>query len=157
MAPLRPIRFEQYRRLDGFVHAYSPGDETPVDVHRPGLYQEWPRQERTPFTEFAINNCEQEEMAVYFGLAWHLTDGLARYAIPVWYRDSAARTTGKPYELVGWEYRVDSETHVAAARKLRLVRALRSPSAPRLADVLDEGEMLIDITIGMDVGNWSRW
>ncbi|MBB2741783.1 UNVERIFIED_ORG: hypothetical protein FHR35_001603 [Microbispora rosea subsp. rosea] len=27
----------------------------------------------------------------------------------------------------------------------------------RLADVLDEGEMLIDITIGMDVGNRSRW
>ncbi|WP_204017659.1 hypothetical protein [Sphaerimonospora thailandensis] len=37
-------------------------------------------------------------------------------------------------------------------RKHRLLRALRSPSPPPLADVLDEGELLIDLTIGMDMG-----
>ncbi|MCT9935105.1 hypothetical protein N5079_33380 [Planotetraspora sp. A-T 1434] len=33
--------------------------------------------------------------------------------------------------------------------------ALRSPTVPRLSNVLDGGEMLINVTIGMDVGTWS--
>jgi hypothetical protein len=206
---MKPIRFERHQHLDGFVYIYTPGDDTPVETHWPGLYQDWPGNDRTPFTEFAINNCEQEEMAVYFGLAWHLTEGHARYAIPIWHRDSAARTLGRQPELVDWEYTVDSETPAAgervtgfgrarvadsghrssaglfdvhafrdlvllqralsdassainlfavrpgAERRRRLLHALRSPSPPRLTDVLDKGEMLIDITIGMDVGTWS--
>ncbi|XVQ89344.1 hypothetical protein ACQP2K_18590 [Microbispora siamensis] len=206
---MRPIRFERYQHLDGFVYVYTPGDETPVEIHWPGLYQEWPDNDRTPFTEFAINNCEQEEMAVYFGLAWHLTQGLAGYAVPIWYRDAAARSIGRQPELVDWEYTVNSETPAAAERlagfsrarvtdpthrsstglfdvhafrdlvllqqalwdassainlfavrpgaerKRRLLNALRSPSPPHLTDVLDKGEMMIDITIGMDIGTWS--
>ncbi|MEU7941278.1 hypothetical protein [Microbispora bryophytorum] len=206
---MRPIRFEQHQHLDGFVYVYAPGEETPVELHWPGLYQDWPDHDRTPFTEFAINNCEQEEVAVYFGLAWHLTEGLTRYAIPIWYRDPAARSIGRQPELVDWEYIVDSETpaggervvgfsrarvsgsdHSSSAglfdvhafrdllllqqslwdassainlfavrpgahRRRRLLNTLRSPLPPHLVDVLDKGEMLIDVTIGMDVGTWS--
>ncbi|GLW22566.1 hypothetical protein DI270_030785 [Microbispora triticiradicis] len=206
---MQPIHFEQQPYLDGFVYVYLPADAVPVETHWPGLYQDWPDHDHTPFTEFAINNSEQEEMAVYFGLAWHLTQGLTRYAIPLRHRDDAARAIGGQPELVDWEYVVDSEipavgervvgfsrsqvadrdqrlsaglfeVHVfrdlvllqqalsdtssainlfavrpGVGRKRRLLHTLRSPSPPRLTDVLDTGEVLIDVTIGMDLGTWS--
>lgn len=45
---MRPIRFEPYQHLDGFVYVHTPGDETAVEIHWPGLYQEWPGNDRTP-------------------------------------------------------------------------------------------------------------
>ncbi|MFI6502417.1 hypothetical protein [Nonomuraea typhae] len=61
---MNPIRFE---RRDRFVTAYLPGDAPPVEVHWDGLYQDWTGEPRTPFTEFAIDTCEREEMAVLEG------------------------------------------------------------------------------------------
>ncbi|MFE0631550.1 hypothetical protein ACFW3D_31920 [Streptomyces sp. NPDC058864] len=50
------------------------------------------------------------------GLVWRLTAGLARHAIPAYYRDDAARTLGREPMLVDWEYDVDAEQLAAQSR-----------------------------------------
>lgn len=90
------------------VYRYIPGTESAVTRHWPGLFQEW-SQGPTPFTEYAVNNNNMEEMAVYLGLAWRLTAGLARYAIPTYYRDDAAEALGREPVMVDWEYEIEAE------------------------------------------------
>ncbi|GAA3475707.1 hypothetical protein GCM10018966_002330 [Streptomyces yanii] len=57
-----------------------------------------------------------EEVAVYVGLVWRLTAGLARYATPTYYRDDAERMLGRAPALVDWKYEVDAEQLTAALR-----------------------------------------
>ncbi|MFJ5774590.1 hypothetical protein [Streptomyces sp. NPDC093094] len=112
---MHPIRFEAVQRHGVHVFHHLPGDDVPVSRHWPGLSEEWP-EGRTPFSEWAVNNNNTEEVAVYVGLVWRLTAGLARYAIPAYYRDDAARTLGREPVLVDWEYDVDAERLTAESR-----------------------------------------
>ncbi|MET7304127.1 hypothetical protein [Embleya sp. NPDC005575] len=112
---MHPIRFEAVQRHGIRVFHYLPGDDVVVSRHWPGLFEEWP-EGRTPFSEWAVNNNNMEEVAVYVGLVWRLTAGLARYAIPTYYRDDAARTLGREPTLVDWEYEVDAEQVTAESR-----------------------------------------
>ena len=61
-----------------------------------------------PWTEYAVNNNNTEEIAVYLGLIWRVTDGLARCGIPAYYRDEAAAILHQEPMLIDWEYHVAS-------------------------------------------------
>lgn len=91
------------------VYRYLPGADLPVEMHWAGLYQEWPEATPTPWTEYAVNNNNTEEIAVYLGLTWRVTDGLARYGIATYYRDQAAATLHQEPMLIDWEYEVAAE------------------------------------------------
>ncbi len=106
------IRFESDRL--GGLHRYSylPGEDVPLDDPWPGLFEEWSEDgvflSRTPMTEYAVNNVNCEEVAVYLGLLWRLTEGGHRFAIPSYYRDEAARLVGREPQFVDWEYNVEA-------------------------------------------------
>ncbi|MFD5069472.1 hypothetical protein ACIOEZ_17210 [Streptomyces sp. NPDC087866] len=112
---MHPIEFEADEAEGVHVFRYLPRDNVAVSRHWPGLVQSWPEEE-TPFTEWAVNNNNMEEVAVYVGLVWRLTAGLARYAIPAYYRDDAERVLGRAPVLVDWEYEVDAEQLTGALR-----------------------------------------
>lgn len=112
---MHPIEFVAAEREGAHVFHYTPGDNLAVSRHWPGLFESWP-EGKTPFTEWAVNNNNMEEVAVYVGFIWRLTAGLARYAIPAYYRDDAERTLGRTPTLVDWEYEVDSEQMTASLR-----------------------------------------
>ncbi|MFD6285007.1 hypothetical protein [Streptomyces sp. NPDC060205] len=104
---MHPLRFQSSKEQGINVHRYLPGTQTAVTRHWPGLFQDW-QPGPTPFTEYAVNNNNMEEVAVYTGLVWRLTAGLARYAIPAYYRDEAARALGREPALVDWEYDIEA-------------------------------------------------
>jgi hypothetical protein len=53
-----------------------------VDRHWPGLYEPWDvGPEENPFRQFDVNNNNQEEMAVYQGFAWAMTETPVRLAV----------------------------------------------------------------------------
>jgi hypothetical protein len=65
-----------------------------------------------PWHRFGINNADGEDLAVWRALAWALTGGRERYALPVFDRDGVAAKLHVPRHdlvLVRWEYRVDVE------------------------------------------------
>ncbi|MEW2118456.1 hypothetical protein AB0945_25360 [Streptomyces sp. NPDC005474] len=105
---MHPLHFQDSKEQGINVYRYLPGAQTAVTRHWPGLFQDWP-PEPTPFTEYAVNNNNMEEVAVYTGLVWRLTAGLARYAIPTYYREEAAQTLGREPVLVDWEYDIEAE------------------------------------------------
>ncbi|MFE7072155.1 hypothetical protein ACFU96_18935 [Streptomyces sp. NPDC057620] len=105
---MHPLHFQSSKEQGINVHRYLPGTRTAVTRHWPGLFQDWPPGP-TPFTEYAVNNNNMEEVAVYTGLVWRLTAGLARYAIPTYYRDEAALALGREPVLVDWEYDIEAE------------------------------------------------
>jgi hypothetical protein len=202
--------------LHRFVHA--PGDTKVVEQHNwPVLTGDWSTARDTPFLRFAVNNNNTEEVAVYLGLMWHLTDGLHRCAIPAYYRDQATRLLGHEPRFVAWEYEVDAtqkdplrrdigfvparsavpvpasvfeKDHRAQAGLFdiatfddlvsltvatlgdasaevtlfalkdqsgidRLQHRLAHRTVPSLADVLEPGDRFIDLTLGVDLGNWD--
>ncbi|WP_435211180.1 hypothetical protein [Streptomyces sp. bgisy034] len=110
---MHPLRFQATQTQGVNVYRYLPGSEIAVTQHWPGLFQEW-ASAATPYTEYAVNNNNMEEMAVYLGLAWRLTAGLARYAIPSYYRDDAAEALGREPALIDWEYEIEAEEPRAA-------------------------------------------
>lgn len=105
---VKQIRFGAAAENGLNVYRCLPGNGVPVDVHWPGLYQEWP-EPPTPWTEYAVNNNNTEEIAVYLGLIWRVTAGLARYGIATYYRDQAAAILGQEPRLIDWEYEVAAE------------------------------------------------
>jgi hypothetical protein len=119
------IRFESDRL--GGLHRYSylPGEDVPVDDPWPGLFEEWSENgvflSRTPMTEYAVTNTNCEEVAVYLGLLWRLTEGGHRFAIPTYYRDEATRLLGRDPQFVDWEYDVEAGAPDVAARDLGFV------------------------------------
>lgn len=116
MTAPQPLRFEAARTAGGVhVHHFLPGDDTPVHHQWPGLYEQWP-DGPTPFSEYAVNNGNTEEVAVYTGLVWRLTSGLTRYATPTYYRDDAAHLLRQEPVMVDWEYETDAEGLTSAAR-----------------------------------------
>ncbi|MEU9204477.1 hypothetical protein [Streptomyces sp. NPDC048332] len=112
---MHPLRFESVRANGVNRHHYMPGERPAVTRHWPGLFQGWP-EGPTPFTEYAVNNNNMEEVAVYVGLIWRLTEGLARYALPAYYRDEAGQSLQQTPVLVDWEYEVDPGELTAASR-----------------------------------------
>ncbi|MEU7046799.1 hypothetical protein AB0A77_37960 [Streptomyces varsoviensis] len=112
---MHPIEFHAVDAEGIHAFHYIPGDNLAVSRHWPGLVRGWPGN-KTPFTEWAVNNNNMEEVAVYVGLIWRLTAGLARYAIPSYYRDDAERFLGRAPTLVDWEYEVDAEELTAGLR-----------------------------------------
>ncbi|MFB7244304.1 hypothetical protein CW362_24235 [Streptomyces populi] len=112
---MHPIRFSAVRSHGIHVFHHLPGGDVTVSRHWPGLFEEWP-EGKTPFSEWAVNNNNMEEVAVYVGLVWRLTAGLARYAIPAYYRDDVARKLGREPVLVDWEYEVDAGRLTAESR-----------------------------------------
>jgi hypothetical protein len=67
-------------------------------------------------TEYAVNNSNTEEIAVYLGLLWRMTDGLTRYGVAAYHRDAAAGILGQQPTLVDWEYEVDAAVLEPASR-----------------------------------------
>ncbi|HEX6346605.1 hypothetical protein [Umezawaea sp.] len=107
--------------------AYLPGEDLPLDDPWPGLFDEWTDNgvllNRTPMTEYAVNNVNCEEVAVYLGLLWRLTEGGNRFAIPAYYRDEATRLTGQDPAFVDWEYNVEATAPDVVARDQGFVPA----------------------------------
>ncbi|WP_327323136.1 hypothetical protein OG735_11985 [Streptomyces sp. NBC_01210] len=110
-----PLHFESVHANGVNLYHYLPGEQPALTRHWPGLFQDWP-EGPTPFTEYAVNNNNMEEVAIYVGLTWRLTEGLARYAIPTYYRDDAERHLEQEPVLVDWEYEVDAEELKVASR-----------------------------------------
>ncbi|MFG2722749.1 hypothetical protein ACGFW5_31295 [Streptomyces sp. NPDC048416] len=114
---MQPLHFEPVRAHGLMAHHHLPGDRTVVTRHWPGLFRTWPEGEGpTPFSEYAVNNNNAEEVAVYAGLVWRLTEGLTRYAIPAYCRYDAERLLAQEPVLVDWEYEVDAEQLTATSR-----------------------------------------
>ena len=112
---VKQIRFDAIVEDGLNVYRYSPGIDLPVEQHWPGLYRGW-YDGLTPWTEYAVNDNNTEEIAVYLGLLWRVTDGLARYGIATYYRDAAAEILGQEPTLIDWEYEVDAEVLDPARR-----------------------------------------
>jgi hypothetical protein len=97
-----------------------------VERHWPGLdeLQASSNSEVSdPFVHFAVNSNNQEEVAVYLGLAWALTAGTRRYAIPTWSRDEVVRRLGPAdFDLVRWEYGIMPEEPLWGDRVRGFVR-----------------------------------
>ncbi|WP_219465522.1 hypothetical protein [Nonomuraea rhizosphaerae] len=82
-----------------------------IERHWPGLYEPYQSDEsrQNPFFRYGVNNNNQEEVAVYLGLAWAFTAGRHRLAIPTVGRDKAIHSLGQSYDFVTWEYGIDAE------------------------------------------------
>lgn len=80
----------------------------------PGLWEQEYSDDAdlNPWCRYAINNSDGEALAVWRALAWELTAGRSRFAVPAYYRDEAAQLRGmnrEAVQLVRWEYEVDVE------------------------------------------------
>jgi hypothetical protein len=212
----RSFEFEHWIDEDGVhTHRYVARDGPVVERNWSGLFGEWPERGPTPFTEYAVNNNNCEEVALYLGLIWRLTSDLAVYGVPRYDRDQAMRAAGAPFALIRWEYEVENEVgeslgevrgyvparsavrvspppspweaeHAGDAgffalpvfsvfrdvlqglfadasaelnvyaltpqhqKVVKLVDALQGTQTPRLAALLRDGEMLIDLSVGVD-------
>ena len=136
---MKQIRFDAAVENGVNVYRYLPGDDVPVEAHWAGLYQQW-REEPTPWTECAVNNNNTEEIAVYLGLIWRMTDGLARYGIATYYRaDSLAARARGPGRPVRYRGTAGPGRDAAGdlARRLRRGSHLRRRAWPRSVDRAD--------------------
>ncbi|MGX6447392.1 hypothetical protein ACVU7I_04905 [Patulibacter sp. S7RM1-6] len=121
---MRPFLFRHTTRGALHRYAHTPGDAVVVDAsNRPVLAGPWPDDRPTPLTRHAVDVGNAEEIAVYLGFVWRLTEGRARHAIPCYYRDQAARVLGRAGRFVAWEYEVDAEGTDADARDTGFVPA----------------------------------
>lgn len=112
---VKQIRFDGTVENGVNVYRYLLGADPPVDTHWAGLYQTW-REGPTPWTEYAVNNNNTKEIAVYLGLTWRATEGLARYGIAAYYRDKAAAILRQERVLTDWEYHVAADEPDPARR-----------------------------------------
>ncbi|MEV4481611.1 hypothetical protein [Micromonospora coxensis] len=110
----RFLRFA-YAERDG-LHTYvaRAGEQDMPEPLWPGLWeQSYPSAPQlSPYLRHGINNACGEALAVWRALAWALTEGTERHAIPCYYRDEAAGLLGvdrAAIRTVGWEYEVDVE------------------------------------------------
>jgi hypothetical protein len=216
---MRPFAF--HHSVHGALHRYAhtPGEATVVtEANWPVLRSEWPAGQPTPMLRHAVDDNNTEEVAVYLGLPWRLTDGRSRHAIPCYFRDQAARLLGREPRFVAWEYDVEADeadpgrrengfvsarasipirprptafqlAHrheaglfhltrhedlvgltraalgdasaevsvfaVADDRQDALVDALWAPEAPELSDLLGDGDLFVDLTLGVDLGYYD--
>ena len=106
--------FRHHVAGDG-LHSYV-SEWTPESRPRPawpGLWQlDYPDGPGNPLLTYGVNNAAGEAEALWRALAWHVTAGTRRSAIPAWDRDGAARCLDVPrseISLVHWEYEVSVE------------------------------------------------
>lgn len=223
---MRPLVFRHTRR--GSLHRYAHVSGEDGVVETPNwtvLAGAWPDDGPTPLSRHAVNADTTEDAAILLGLAWRLTAGRTRSAIPCYYRDQAARALGREGTFVAWEYEVDAadpdpdgrdagfvparavvpthpaptafeREHAARAGLFRLdsyvdlvavtratlgdapaevsvfavaeerqeshVAALCASEPPDLEGMLGDGDVFVDLTIGVDLGYtdslivWSR-
>jgi hypothetical protein len=115
----RPLTFEHWTDDGLHTYQYVAREGPVVEANWPGLFEgDWPEHGPTPYTEYAVNNNNCEEVAVYLGLIWRLTEGLLPCSVPRFHRDDATYAAGAPYALIDWEYEVENE----AGRNLGLIR-----------------------------------
>lgn len=97
-----------------------------VDRHWPGLYEPWEVEpEENPFIRFGVNNSNQEEMAVYQGFAWAITEDRLRLAVLHYEGHLVETWFGRsPDSWLRWEYFVDSESPDLAHREEGFRKAL---------------------------------
>jgi hypothetical protein len=105
----RPFSFESWVADGLHIYRYVEREGPIVERNWPGLFGEWPSEGPTPYTDYAVNNNNCEELAVYLGFIWRLTGGLVSYGVPRYDRDAAAYAAGAPYGLVRWEYEVEND------------------------------------------------
>ncbi len=102
----------QHDDSDG-VHTYHFSAEFAGDCLWRGLFEVYSEdRSQSPYFRFAINNNDGEALAVWRALAWTITSGRSRFAIPRYYRDDAAKlldTKQADVTMVDWEYAVDAE------------------------------------------------
>lgn len=101
----RSFRFESALEDGLHTHRYVAEADRLIEHNWKGLCGDWPEHGPTPYTEFAVNNNNQEELAVYLGLIWRLTSGLMLYGVPRFHREAGC-VSGEPYALINWEYEV---------------------------------------------------
>lgn len=73
----RPFRLERWVEDGIYTYRHIAREGPVVEKNWSGLFAEWSDYGPTPRTELGVgsNNCE--EVAVYLGLIWRLTRGLA--------------------------------------------------------------------------------
>lgn len=133
-----------------------------IDQHWPGLYEPWDMErDRNPFFQYAVNNNNQEEMAVYLGFAWAMTEMPIRLAV-LHYQWYTLRMWWKrdPDAWAKWEFLVDTEDGDLVRREEGFRRARSSgppvgesseghrhdPSGAGIYD-LDAAEQLRDLAL----------
>ena len=83
-------------------------EQRPVQVNSPVVLDaDWEDDLHTPCPEFAVNNNNREEVAVYLGLAWRLLRGRRVFAIGTGYSLDAERRLRRVGGVVRWEYSVN--------------------------------------------------
>jgi hypothetical protein len=104
-------RFEFARSVEANglrTYTYVAADTRLFERTWTGLDRPWPEFGPNPFSVFAVNGNNREELAVYLGLIWRLTEGLLPFVVPRFHREAGMYEAGEPYALVSWEYDVDS-------------------------------------------------
>ncbi|TMR88364.1 hypothetical protein [Nonomuraea basaltis] len=103
-----------FEYANGITHARLIAEfgQGVIERHWTGLYAlDYPDDpQHNPFFRYGVNNSNQEEVAVYLGLAWAFTAGRHRFVVPTWARDEATRYLGRhDYDFITWEYEIDAE------------------------------------------------
>ena len=108
------LRFEHVHRDRLHCYLVRAEEADLPDPMWPGLWEQDYSDDPglNPWCRHAINNNDGEALAVWRALAWELTAGRSRFAIPAYYRDEAAHLlcmNREAVQLVRWEYEVDVE------------------------------------------------
>ncbi len=197
---MKPLQFRLEYSNGLYAFRYTSGVNRIVEKNWPGLFKDWP-QGRNPFSEFNVNNNNCEEVAIYLGLVWRLSESLTRYGMPCALKDEVARATAPRCEPVRWKYQIvaeqegvlsdrgfvqtaegegcllelrtfkdlvvmqrttlsDAEAEInifclRAGRGRDLLKALQTKERPKLDRLLDSGEMVVDMVIGVDRGHYD--
>jgi hypothetical protein len=127
LVTVRPFTFKRADVAGLCRRVHCPGYG--VVVEKPNqhlLTASWPDEGPTPYSEYAVNGSFAEEVAVYLGFAWRLTEGLRRWAIPAFYHEPAVRRLGRGCIYVDWEYDVDAQATTPETRDRGFVPARAS-------------------------------
>jgi hypothetical protein len=108
---LSRLPFEYWRDRELFWARFVADGEPPVRSHWPGLsdVEAIDAIETKQWLNLAINNNNQEEVAVYLRLAW----GMLRHRVILgnayYYSGDAAEELKQPGTIVRWQFEVDAE------------------------------------------------
>jgi hypothetical protein len=219
---MNPLFFAQKRQGPLFVYYYRADERRIIDKPFPEVPEQewWSKWDYRPHDLYNVSGLSPVQNAVYLALAWRLIKNLKCLAIPTWHRDHVAEETKLTYELVNWEYSLQSvdknwrledlgfveprtspghlnpddtyadawkaqnknkaglfpirswkefiniqkpslvqamsETNYFAFRTQesidKFINALKSKSQPQLKKLLTQGDIFIDIILGMDMG-----
>lgn len=120
-----PFVFEKRTEDDLYVYHYDPRGADLFQETWPGLHTDWPedRAMDTRIGELGYYRCACHVAAVYLGLAWRLSRGLTRFAIPLFRGYDIGRARNVPFDRVRWEYELLAEEMVGPTKDNGFVRA----------------------------------